>query len=338
MKGKLRTAGWSIVFLALSFLLLSWGTVEITPGEALVYTWQAVLGVESGSISSDVVQYLRLPHFILAFAVGWGLALCGTVMQAVMRNPLADPYLLGISSGAGLGAVIAMALGADAYLGVHGVSMCAFLGAVGISLAILFVASAAGKGDSLTLLLVGFAMNALCSAALSFIIQAMADTHKTKSVQFWLMGNIMADSWTDIGILAGIIAAGSIFFMGQRRILDLMLIGDELSLSMGRNLAVYRKIYILVVAVLVGSIVYVAGMVGFIGLIIPHMVRMAAGSGHKSLIPLAGLAGGCFMAWADVLGRNLINGTELPVGIMAAVCGAPFFAWLLLGGKYGGRP
>ena len=259
-------------------------------------------------------------------------------MQAVMRNPLADPYLLGISSGAGLGAVIAMALGADAYLGVHGVSMCAFLGAVGISLAILFVASAAGKGDSLTLLLVGFAMNALCSAALSFIIQAMADSHKTKSVQFWLMGNIMADSWTDIGILAGIIAAGSIFFMGQRRILDLMLIGDELSLSMGRNLAVYRKIYILVVAVLVGSIVYVAGMVGFIGLIIPHMVRMAAGSGHKSLIPLAGLAGGCFLAWADVLGRNLINGTELPIGIMAAVCGAPFFAWLLLGGKYGGRP
>ena len=327
MKGKLRTAGWSIVFLALSFLSLSWGTVEITPGEALVYTWQAVLGVESGSISSDAVQYLRLPHFVLAFAVGWGLALCGTVMQAVMRNPLADPYLLGISSGAGLGAVIAMALGADA-----------FLGAVGISLAILFVASAAGKGDSLTLLLVGFAMNALCSAALSFIIQAMADTHKTKSVQFWLMGNIMADSWTDIGILAGIIAAGSIFFMGQRRILDLMLIGDELSLSMGRNLAVYRKIYILVVAVLVGSIVYVAGMVGFIGLIIPHMVRMAAGSGHKSLIPLAGLAGGCFLAWADVLGRNLINGTELPVGIMAAVCGAPFFAWLLLGGKYGGRP
>lgn len=226
MKGKLRTAGWSIVFLALSFLSLSWGTVEITPGEALVYTWQAVLGVESGSISSDVVQYLRLPHFVLAFAVGWGLALCGTVMQAVMRNPLADPYLLGISSGAGLGAVIAMALGADAYLGVHGVSMCAFLGAVGISLAILFVASAAGKGDSLTLLLVGFAMNALCSAALSFIIQAMADTHKTKSVQFWLMGNIMADSWTDIGILAGIIAAGSIFFMEQRRILDLMLIGE----------------------------------------------------------------------------------------------------------------
>lgn len=90
MKGKLRTAGWSIVFLALSFLSLSWGTVEITPGEALVYTWQAVLGVESGSISSDVVQYLRLPHFVLAFAVGWGLALCGTVMQAVMRNPLAD--------------------------------------------------------------------------------------------------------------------------------------------------------------------------------------------------------------------------------------------------------
>ena len=338
MKGKLRTAGWSIVFLVLSFLSLSWGIVEITPMEALVYTWQAVLGMESGSISSDVVQYLRLPHFILAFAVGWGLALCGTVMQAVMRNPLADPYLLGISSGAGLGSVIAMALGADAYLGVHGVSICAFLGAVGISLVILFVASAAGKGDNLTLLLVGFAMNALCSAALSFIIQAMADTHKTKSVQFWLMGNIMADSWTDIGVLAGIIAAGSIFFMGQRRILDLMLIGDELSLSMGRNLAVYRKIYILVVAVLVGSIVYVAGMVGFIGLIIPHMVRMAAGSGHKSLIPLAGLAGGCFLAWADVLGRNLINGTELPIGIMAAVCGAPFFAWLLLGGKYGGRP
>lgn len=147
-----------------------------------------------------------------------------------------------------------------------------FLGGCGNFFSYPFCCFCGGKRDSLTLLLVGFAMNALCSAALSFIIQAMADTHKTKSVQFWLMGNIMADSWTDIGILAGIIAAGSIFFMEQRRILDLMLIGDELSLSMGRNLAVYRKIYILVVAVLVGSIVYVAGMVGFIGLIIPHMV------------------------------------------------------------------
>lgn len=129
-------------------LSLSWGTVEITPKEALVYTWQAVIGMESGNISSDVIQYLRLPHFILSFAVGWGLALCGTVMQAVMRNPLADPYLLGISSGAGLGAVIAMALGADAYLGVHGVSMCAFLGAVGISLAILLLLLRREKGTA----------------------------------------------------------------------------------------------------------------------------------------------------------------------------------------------
>lgn len=336
MKGGIRTAGWAGVFLVLSLLSLSWGTIEVTPQETLCYIWQAISGMESGSISSDAVRYLRLPHFVISFAVGWGLALCGTVMQAVMRNPLADPYLLGISSGAGLGAVIALASGADTYLGIHGVSICAFLGAVGISLIILFVSSVMGKGDSLTLLLVGFALNALCSAVLSFIIQAMADTHKTKSIQFWLMGNITADGWPDIGILASIIAVGSIFFTGHRRILDLMLIGDELSLSMGRNLAMYRKIYILIVAVLVGSIVYVAGMIGFIGLIIPHMVRMAIGSGHKTLIPLSGIAGGCFLAWADVLGRTLINGTELPIGIMAAVCGAPFFAWLLLGRKYGG--
>ena len=145
MKGGIRTAGWSIVFLVLSFLSLSWGTVEITPKEALVYTWQAVIGMESGNISSDVIQYLRLPHFILSFAVGWGLALCGTVMQAVMRNPLADPYLLGISSGAGLGAVIAMALGADAYLGGTWCKYVRFLGGCGNFFSYPFCCFCGGK-------------------------------------------------------------------------------------------------------------------------------------------------------------------------------------------------
>lgn len=185
----------------------------------------------------------------------------------------------------------------------------------------------------MTLLLAGFALNAACSAAVSFFLTVVADTSKTRSIQFWMMGNIRADSWMAIGILAILVTVGCFYFFSQSRILDLMLMGDDLSLTMGQKLSTYRKVYIAVMALLVGAVVYMSGMIGFVGLIIPHGVRLLVGSSHGRLLPLAALTGGTFLCWADILGRNAISGLELPVGVMAALAGSPFFLWMLISGK-----
>ena len=147
------------------------------------------------------------------------------------------------------------------------------------------------------------------------------------------MGNIRADSWMAIGILALLVTAGCFYFFSQRRILDLMLMGDDLSLTMGQKLSTYRKVYIAVMALLVGAMVYMSGMIGFVGLIIPHGVRLLVGSSHGRLLPLTALTGGTFLCWADILGRNAISGLELPVGVMAALAGSPFFLWMLISRK-----
>lgn len=335
-----KCAGMAALVLLLFLLTLyalGWGMIPLTPEETARYIYLSVTDPSgAGSIPQDAMQFIRLPHMVLSFLIGAGLAVCGAVMQAVMRNPLADPYLLGISSGASLGAVLAIALGVGTVFGLDGTGAFAFIGAGLVSLLILLIASATGKGDSLTLLLSGFALNAACSAAVSFIVTAMAEPNKTRSIQFWMMGNIMTGSWVVTLVLAAVVGSGFLYFLTQRRVLDLMLIGDELSLSMGRNLAAYRKWYIGVTALMVGSIVYVSGMVGFVGLLIPHAVRLVVGSVHRRVVPMSALAGGCFLVWADIIGRNAVPGMELPIGVTAALVGAPFFLWMLLRRKYSG--
>ena len=314
---------------------MGYGTIHLSPEETIHWFIASILQPEGdGTVQQDLVQFIRLPHLIVSFLIGVGLAVCGAVMQAVMKNPLADPYLLGISSGASLGAVMAIWLGVGTIAGLDGVGAFAFLGAGLVSICILTISALTGKSGSLTLLLSGFTLNAACSAAVSFIITAMSDPNKTRSVQFWLMGNIRIDSWLSIAIITVIVGAGCFYFFLQRRLLDLMLMGDDLSLTLGQKLSTYRKIYIAVTAFMIGSLVYVSGMIGFVGLIIPHAVRLVSGSIHSKLIPLSALAGGTFLCWADVIGRNLISGVELPIGVTAALVGAPLFLWMLFDRKY----
>lgn len=313
----------------LSLIALSLGQVRIAPMEAVDLGFSFLKQGYTETIPGDVIAYIRLPHFALSFIIGSGLAVCGAVMQAVMKNPLADPYLLGVSSGASLGAVVGIAIGAGRLLGVHAVGICAFFGAILVSVLLLLFSYITGRGNSLSLLLFGFALNALCGGAVNLIIMGMHNTGKTRSVQFWLMGNIMADDWKTTGLLFAVVLAGILFFFTQRRLLDLMLMGDELSLTMGRNLASARKWYILATSFLVGAMVYVSGIIGFIGLIIPHMARLVAGAGHRQMLPLAALGGGAFLSLAEAAGRVMIPGAELPIGVTAAVCGLPFFLWMI---------
>ena len=283
----------------------------------------------------DVVWYIRLPRLVLALIVGGGLSVCGIVMQAIVKNPLADPYILGVSSGASFGATLAILLGVGLYLGSGYIGLVAFGGAVLASLLVMAIANVGGRANSVKLLLSGTAINAVFSAFSSFLVFFANDREGIKNITFWLMGSLAGAKWLDIAIIYMIVLGGVFFFMTQYRTLNMMLLGDETSITLGTDLHKYRHIYMLIVALMIGFIVYASGMIGFIGLIIPHFMRIIFGTDHKKLIVVSFLTGGLFLIWADVLARIIIPHTELPIGILISLVGAPCFIYLLVRKSYG---
>lgn len=283
----------------------------------------------------DVVWFIRLPRLLLAMSVGVGLAICGIIMQAVVKNPLAEPYTLGISSGASLGATVAILLGVGTMFGSNYVGVMAFLGAFGISLAVVAIANLGGRATSVKLLLAGMALSSICSSFSSFIVYFANDRDGIKNVTYWLMGSFAGADWEVLAVLMPIVIAAFFFFWSQYRSLNLMLLGDEVSITLGTDLHKLRQIYLLVSAAVVGFVVYSSGTIGFVGLIIPHLVRMLFGTDHKKIIPVCALVGGIFLIWADVLCRVIISGMELPVGILTSMIGAPCFIYLMVRRRYG---
>ena len=287
-----------------------------------------------GSIH-DVVWFIRLPRLILAVGVGIGLSVCGTVMQAIVKNPLADPYVLGISSGAYLGAVIEIVLGIGSVLGGNFVGILAFIGAFVVSLAVLTLANIGSRANTAKLLLSGMALSAVCSAIANFIVYMTKDNESVVTVNHWLLGSLSGANWTTNLIVLSVVLAGFIFFLTQYRTLNLMLYGDETAITLGTNLHVWRHVYLVVCAAIVGVLVYAAGMIGFVGLVIPHCVRMLVGTDHKKVVPLSALIGAIFLIWVDVCCRVLLKGNELPVGVLTGIIGAPVFIYLMIRRKYG---
>ncbi len=285
--------------------------------------------------TQDIVWFIRLPRILLATCVGMGLSVSGLIMQAIVKNPLADPYILGISSGAYLGATSAILLGVGRSLGPNYVGICGFLGAFIVSLLVISMANINGRSNSTKLLLSGMALSALCSAFSSFIVFFSKDKEKMRSVIYWLMGSLAGANWENINFIFPIIILSTIFFITQYRTLNLMLLGDEVSITLGKDLHIYRQIYLFVTSLIIGLIVYSAGIIGFVGLIIPHITRMLFGTDHKKIIPITTLFGSIFLIWADVLSRIIIPGSELPIGILISMIGTPTFIYLMITKSYG---
>ncbi len=283
----------------------------------------------------DIVIYIRLPRLILAVAVGMGLAVCGVVMQAIVKNPLADPYILGVSSGASLGATVAIMLGVGSFLGSNFVGIMGCAGAFGISLLVMLVANIGSRSNSVKLLLAGMALSSVCSAFSSFVVFFAHDKEGMMSITYWLMGSLAGANWGNIAVILPLVILCVLFFITQYRVLNLMLVGDEVSITLGTDLHKYRNFYLLVTSLMIGFIVYASGMIGFVGLIIPHVVRILVGTDHKKLIPVSCLMGAILLVWADVLCRVLIAGTELPIGILISMIGAPCFIYLMAKKSYG---
>lgn len=283
----------------------------------------------------DVVWLIRFPRVILGAAVGMGLAVCGVVMQAVVKNPLADPYILGISSGASMGATLAILFGFGAVFGRNSVGFMAFLGAMLTSFAVLFIANMGGKANSGKLILAGMAVSSVCSAFSSFFIYIANDKNGAAEVTYWTMGSLGGAKWESVAVIIPVILIGALIFWSQFRNLNLMLLGDEVSITLGTDLHRIRSFYMILSSLMIGFAVYCAGMIGFVGLIIPHVIRMLFGTDHKRLIPFGGLTGAIFLIWADVVCRTILENAEMPIGIFVSLIGAPCFIYLMVRKSYG---
>lgn len=316
------------------------GSAKISVSEVYKVLGYKLLGIKayseysSGSMH-DVVWVIRFPRVVLAIAIGMSLSISGVVMQAIVKNPLADPYILGISSGASLGATFAIMLGFGAVLGGNFVGVMAFIGALLVSFGVLLLANIKGSATSSKLILAGMALSAVCSSFSNFIIYIANDKTGMQSVTYWLLGSLAGAKWeTDIIILPIVIIA-CLFFWSRYRVLNLMLLGDDVSITLGTDLHKPRHIYLIITSIMIGLSVYCAGVIGFVGLIIPHAVRMIFGTDHKKLIPISALVGSIFMIFADALSRIIIPNSEIPIGILISMVGAPVFIYLMVKKSYG---
>lgn len=334
----------SIVLLGLLLLSIlisvGFGSVKISIKEIYEIIIYRMLGIgnvleTSDPSTIDIVWLIRLPRIILAIAVGMGLSVSGLVMQAIVKNPLADPYVLGVSSGASLGATLAILLGVGSFLGPNYVGIAAFIGAFGVSIGVITMANIKGKSNSTKLLLSGMALSTLCSAFASFVVYFADSSDGIRTVTYWMMGSLSGANWDSIKFILPIVFLSTIFFVTQYRTLNLMLLGDEISITLGKNLHNYRLLYLIISSLNIGIIVYASGVIGFVGLIIPHVVRMIFGTDHKKITLITALVGSIFLIWMDVLSRVLISGSELPIGIIISMIGAPVFIYLMINKSYG---
>lgn len=333
-------AGMIVALVIALFWAMSIGTVKLpmasiynTVMEQLV-SGQPIEGADYGPVH-DIVWLLRLPRLVLAALVGMGLSVCGVIMQAVVKNPLADPYILGISSGASLGATAAILLGIGVAWGENFVGIAAFIGAFAMSLGVLFISNLGGRSNSVKLLLGGMALSAVCGAFSSFIVYFANNKEGMQTIAYWMMGSFAGAKWETLAVIGPIVLLAVLFFWTQSRMLNLMLLGDESALTLGTDLHIYRQIYLLVSSLIVGFVVYAAGMVGFVGLVVPHVIRMLVGTDHKKLIPVSAMTGAVFLVIADGLCRVIIPRTELPIGILISLIGAPCFVYLMIKKTYG---
>ena len=284
--------------------------------------------------AANAVWDLRLPRILLALAVGMGLSLSGMVMQAMFRNPMSDPYIMGVSSGASLGAASAVFFGAGAAFGVSAIGCGAFLGALALSLILAIAAGRVAPGDSSYLLIFGAALAAVCGGITSVLVYIGANATGMDVTLYWLMGSVsFAKLLPTLSALA-IVLAFIVFFSTQTRILNLMLEGEETAVPLGRQLLPFRRLYLVMNALLMGSLVTQAGLVGFVGLLVPHGCRMVMGADHRKLLPISVLSGGLMTVWADILGRILIYGLDIPLGVSLSLIAAPVFLGMLIRRSY----
>ncbi len=307
--------------------------ITIGPANLSVRDVYAVMlehwGVGSSGVSrikDGIVWELRLPRTLLAAVCGAGLALCGVIMQSLLRNPLADPFVLGISSGASTGAVMIAVLGIGG--GVISLSAGAFAGAV-VSFGLVMLLAAGAGGGTSRVVLAGVAGTQLFSALTSFIVISSADAEQTRGVLFWLLGSLAGAGWTDVVLCGAVVAVGVLVCLAQAPALDAFTFGNNAAASLGIPVQRVRLLLLTITALVTAALVSAAGAIGFVGLVLPHAARFLVGSRHSRLLPATALIGAIFMVWVDAVARTAFAPQEIPVGVVTALIGVPAFAVIL---------
>lgn len=328
----------TVILIFVALVAISAGSVAVPTGDTLAILTAKLLGKEPAvdPALTDIIWALRVPRVLLAMTVGAGLALAGVVMQASVQNPLAEPFILGIASGASVGATIAILLGTAAI--PCGVAGGAFLGAMLATLAVLMLAGIHRRVSTVKLVLAGAAISALCVAVTNFIVYMAADAEGMQSAAFWTMGSLADAKWQSLFLPVLVVVLLAIYFLAELRTLDVLLLGEELAVTLGIDASTVRRRYMALLALLTGVLVATCGIIGFVGLVVPHLVRSFTGASHRRLLPAALLMGAIFLVASDLLARTLLPSGDLPIGIITALIGAPLFMRLLFGssGNFGG--
>jgi len=317
-----------LLFLAICLISLSVGSVHINLIKVLGSLTNAFTGTISLSSQEELILFsVRLPRIIFAGIVGASLSLGGVVFQAMLRNPLADPYVLGISGGSALGAIAGIIIGASSFY--LGIPLLAFCGAL-VTVFLVFIVAGGTRGPLLdnSLLLSGVVVNAFFSAAILFFL-SIVNSLELHSITFWLMGDLSRASIKEISLSAICLFTGFLIIYAQSRKLNLIVQGEETALHLGVNIERTKQLLLIVTSLITAVAVSMAGIIGFIGIMVPHMMRLVFGSDHRLLLPTAALFGASFLVIADTLARLVLAPAELPVGVITALCGAPYFIFLL---------
>ncbi|WP_242587684.1 iron ABC transporter permease [Streptomyces sp. MST-110588] len=357
--GRGVRAGWLAAGLGIALLValtaaVSFGSTDIAPGQVWSVVFRRLSGEAPRPGTDDLIVWqLRVPRALLAAFVGAGLGLIGTAAQALVRNPLADPYLLGISNGASLGAVAAIVLGtglgtglgagagADAGAGsgsgagAGGVtsglslSLAAFAGALAAFALVWLLARRGGGFSPLRLVLAGVGIGQFLSGFTSYLVLQAGDEQQTRGVLFWLMGSLSGATWSALALPVVAVLAGLLFLQSRARALNAMTMGDETAASVGVDVVRLRRLLFVVTSLLTGVLVSVSGAIAFVGLMVPHLCRLVVGGDHRRMLPLAALTGALLLVVVDIVCRTAMSDQELPVGVVTALIGAPVLLLVL---------
>jgi len=328
---RLVGPGLVVLLVTSTLVAVAAGAVWISPWTSMqLFAWKLHLtGPPAGVLhSTSVILFqLRLPRVLLAAVVGAALATAGAVFQALFRNPMADPAIIGVSSGAALGAIVVILAGWGAALGGMGVSGAAFVGALATAFLVYRLARLGPSVQVATLLLAGIAVAAIISAAISLVMTFSGQ--EIRSIYFWLLGGLGARGWQSLAAVTPFVVGGMAVALLAARDLNLAALGEERAAQLGLEVDRFKVLMLATGALLTAAAVSVAGLIGFVGLMTPHILRLVVGSDHRRLVPASILGGAVFMILADLAARTLVRPEEIPVGAVTAVLGGPFFLYLL---------
>lgn len=328
-----------LLLIMITLLSILFGTVNITIGESikiigkhipLIKEWISLDDIKPSHVT--IIMNLRLPRTILALFVGMGLSAAGCVYQGVFSNPMADPYLIGVSSGAAFGATVAMLLPIPfKWLAISSVNIMAFIGAISVMLFVFMIAQNKGKLPSVTLILAGIAINYFITSFIALLM--LFNKESLEEVYLWTLGSFKSANWVKIMIVMVAVLIGLMIIQRFYLELNMIMINEEQAMTLGVSTEKVKKILLIASSLMVAFIVATCGVIGFVGLITPHGTRLIIGPNHKYLIPFSTIVGGCFTVICDTIARSILANAEISVGIITAIFGVPFFLMLLYKNK-----